>query len=82
MHKIFKICGSPSEDYWRKEKLPHSTVFKPLQPYRRRITEAFKDLPPTAVGLMETLLSIDPAQRGTAASALESDVSFSAKKRL
>nr|GME02586.1 probable serine/threonine-protein kinase At1g54610 isoform X1 [Ipomoea batatas] len=74
LHKIFKICGSPSEDYWRKEKLPHSTVFKPLQPYRRRITEAFKDLPPTAVGLMETLLSIDPAQRGTAASALESDL--------
>ncbi|KAL2500745.1 putative serine/threonine-protein kinase-like [Forsythia ovata] len=39
LHKIFKLCGSPSEDYWRKSKLPHSTVFKPIQPYRRRIAE-------------------------------------------
>ncbi|CAK9149488.1 unnamed protein product [Ilex paraguariensis] len=74
LHKIFKLCGSPSEDYWRKSKLPHSTVFKPLQPYRRRLGETFKDFPAAAVGLMETLLSIDPAIRGTAALALKSEV--------
>ncbi|KAK6157159.1 hypothetical protein DH2020_011407 [Rehmannia glutinosa] len=71
LHKIFKLCGSPSEDYWRKSKLPHSPVFKPIQPYRRRIAETFKDLPDAAIGLMETLLSIDPSDRGTASFALQ-----------
>ncbi|KAL0362384.1 UNVERIFIED_CONTAM: putative serine/threonine-protein kinase [Sesamum calycinum] len=73
LHKIFKLCGSPSEDYWRKSKLPHSPVFKPIQPYRRRIAETFKYLPDAAVGLMETLLSIDPSDRGTACTALNSE---------
>ncbi|KAH6827153.1 Protein kinase superfamily protein [Perilla frutescens var. hirtella] len=73
LHKIFKLCGSPSEDYWRKSKLPHSPVFKPIQPYRRRIAENFKDRPDAAVRLIEILLSIDPSDRGTAASALESE---------
>lgn len=74
LHKIFKLCGSPSEDYWRKAKLPHSTVFKPHQPYKPRLAETFKDLPAVAVGLMGTLLNIDPACRGTAAAALKSEV--------
>ncbi|KAF7141514.1 hypothetical protein RHSIM_Rhsim06G0141500 [Rhododendron simsii] len=73
LHKIFKLCGSPSEDYWIKSKLPHSTVFKPLQPYKQRLAETFKDFPPLAVRLMETLLSVDPENRGTAASALKSE---------
>ncbi|KAL8507533.1 hypothetical protein ACS0TY_018179 [Phlomoides rotata] len=73
LHKIFKLCGSPSEDYWKKSKLPHSPVFKPIQPYRRRIVETFKDLPSAAVGLMEILLSIDPSDRGTASRALNSE---------
>ncbi|XP_038681414.1 probable serine/threonine-protein kinase At1g54610 isoform X2 [Tripterygium wilfordii] len=73
LHKIFKLCGSPSEDYWRTSKLPHSTVFKPVQPYRRCIAETFKQFPEPAVRLMESLLSVDPAHRGTAASALKSE---------
>ncbi|CBI39178.3 unnamed protein product, partial [Vitis vinifera] len=72
LHKIFKLCGSPSEDYWRKSKLPHATIFKPQQPYRRCVAETFKDFPTPALGLMETLLSIDPADRGSAASAFKS----------
>ncbi|KAI4322944.1 hypothetical protein L6164_022591 [Bauhinia variegata] len=73
LHKIFKLCGSPSEDYWRKSKLPHATIFKPQQPYRRCVAETFKDFPTPALVLMEILLSIDPADRGTAASALKSE---------
>lgn len=76
MHRIFKLCGSPSEDFWRKSKLPHSAVFKPQQPYRCCVAETFKDFPAATVGLMETLLSIDPAHRGTAAAALKSEVCF------
>ncbi|MED6143546.1 hypothetical protein PIB30_007159 [Stylosanthes scabra] len=78
LHKIFKLCGSPSEDYWRKSKLPHATIFKPQQPYRRCVSETFKDFPAPAIQLIETLLSIDPADRGTSASALRSEF-FSTK---
>lgn len=74
LHKIFKLCGSPSEDYWRKSKLPHATIFKPQQPYRRCVAETFKDFPAPALALMEILLSIDPVDRGSAASALKSEV--------
>ncbi|KAK8936379.1 putative serine/threonine-protein kinase [Platanthera zijinensis] len=73
LHKIFKLCGSPSDDYWRKSKLPHATIFKPQQPYRRCVAETYKDLPPPALALMEVLLSIDPADRGTAYSALKNE---------
>ncbi|KAF8409252.1 hypothetical protein HHK36_005326 [Tetracentron sinense] len=58
LHKIFKLCGSPSEDYWRKSKLPHATIFKPQQPYRRCVAETFKDFPAAALELMETLLPL------------------------
>ncbi|CAK9183006.1 unnamed protein product [Ilex paraguariensis] len=73
LHKIFKLCGSPSEEFWKKSKLPHATIFKPQQPYRRCVAETFKDFPASALALMETLLSIDPADRGSAASALKSE---------
>ncbi|CAL1400248.1 unnamed protein product [Linum trigynum] len=73
LHKIFKLCGSPSEDYWKKSKLPHATIFKPQQPYRRCVADTFKEFPAPALALMETLLSIDPADRGTAAFALRSE---------
>ncbi|KAL1563714.1 putative serine/threonine-protein kinaseisoform X2 [Salvia divinorum] len=73
LHKIFKLCGSPSEEYWRKSKLPHATIFKPQQPYKRRVVETFKDFPAPALALMEILLSIDPADRGSASSALKSE---------
>ncbi|TVU03357.1 hypothetical protein EJB05_51119 [Eragrostis curvula] len=73
LHKIFKLCGSPTEEYWKKSKLPHATIFKPQQPYKRRIADTFKDFPQSALRLIETLLAIDPADRLTATSALESD---------
>ncbi|XP_020595464.1 probable serine/threonine-protein kinase At1g54610 [Phalaenopsis equestris] len=73
LHKIFKLCGSPTEDYWSKSKLPHTTIFKPQQPYPRRLAETYKDLPAPALALMEVLLSVDPANRGTASSALQSE---------
>ncbi|KQK03197.1 probable serine/threonine-protein kinase At1g54610 isoform X2 [Brachypodium distachyon] len=73
LHKIFKLCGSPSEDYWRKSKLPHATIFKPQHPYARRVTDTFKDFPPPARALVDVLLSVDPAERQTASSALQSE---------
>ncbi|EPS73453.1 hypothetical protein M569_01299, partial [Genlisea aurea] len=73
LHKIFKLCGSPSEEYWRKSKLPHATIFKPQQPYKRRVAETYKDFPSPALQLIEILLSIDPADRGSAACALKNE---------
>ncbi|GJN05265.1 hypothetical protein PR202_ga22880 [Eleusine coracana subsp. coracana] len=73
LHKIFKLCGSPTEEYWKKSKLPHATIFKPQQPYKRCIRETFKSFPPSALPLVETLLAIDPAERHTATAALQSE---------
>ncbi|XP_075476495.1 putative serine/threonine-protein kinase At1g54610 isoform X1 [Primulina tabacum] len=73
LHKIFKLCGSPSEEYWRKSKLPHATIFKPQQPYNRHVAETFKDFPAPALALIEILLSIDPADRGSTSSALKNE---------
>ncbi|KAE9616879.1 putative protein-serine/threonine kinase CMGC-CDK-CRK7-CDK9 family [Lupinus albus] len=73
LHRIFKLCGSPSEDYWHKLRLPRSSIFKPAHHYRRCVAETFKEYPSPAVILIETLLSVDPAHRGTAAAALKSE---------
>lgn len=77
MHKIFKLCGSPSEDFWQRTRLPHATSFKPQQPYKRCVAETFKDFPPSALALVDRLLAIEPEHRGSAVSALGSDVSLS-----
>ncbi|KAL0651107.1 hypothetical protein Bca4012_093798 [Brassica carinata] len=73
LHKIFKLCGSPSEEYWKGSKLPHATVFKPQQPYKRCVAETFKSLPSSALALVEVLLAVEPDARGTTAHALESE---------
>ncbi|PON95699.1 Serine/threonine protein kinase [Trema orientale] len=73
LHKIFKLCGSPSEEYWKKYRLPNATLFKPQQPYKRCIAETFKDFPPPSLPLIESLLSIDPDGRGNATAALQSE---------
>ncbi|XP_031116998.1 probable serine/threonine-protein kinase At1g54610 isoform X2 [Ipomoea triloba] len=69
LHKIFKLCGSPSEDYWKKAKLPAS--FRPAQPYKPSFHVALPDLPESSYGLLSKLLCIEPAYRGSAASALQ-----------
>ncbi|KAF7803028.1 putative serine/threonine-protein kinase [Senna tora] len=78
LHKIFKLCGSPPDEFWKKCKLPHATMFKPQTTYESSFRERCQDFPPSAVSLMETLLSIDPNNRGTASSALMSEY-FSTK---
>lgn len=73
LHKIFRLCGSPSEEYWKKFKLPNATLFKPQQPYKHCIDETFKDFPPSSHPMIATLLAIDPDERGTATAALNSE---------
>ncbi|OMO98919.1 hypothetical protein COLO4_13625 [Corchorus olitorius] len=73
LHKIYKLCGSPSDEYWKKSKLPNATLFKPREPYKRCIKETFKDFPPSSIPLIDTLLAIDPTERLTATAALRSE---------
>ncbi|KAJ4846932.1 hypothetical protein Tsubulata_010334 [Turnera subulata] len=73
LHKIFKLCGSPSEEYWKRSKLPHATIFKPQQPYKRCVAQTFKDFPASALNLLDVLLAVQPDDRGTASSAIDSE---------
>ncbi|KAI7737160.1 hypothetical protein M8C21_008999 [Ambrosia artemisiifolia] len=69
LHRIFKLCGSPSEDYWKTIKPP--TTFRPPQHYVPSFHEAFSNFPPSSIGLLTTLLALDPSSRGTCTSALQ-----------
>ncbi|WVZ02928.1 hypothetical protein V8G54_023734 [Vigna mungo] len=51
LHRIFKLCGSPSEGYW---------LFRPPHHYRRCVAETFKEYPSAATKLIESLLALDP----------------------
>ncbi|OAY42176.1 probable serine/threonine-protein kinase At1g54610 [Manihot esculenta] len=73
LHKIYKLCGSPSDEYWKTSKLPNATLFRPREPYKRCIRETFKDFPLSSLPLIETLLAFDPAERQTATAALRSE---------
>lgn len=74
LHKIFKLCGSPPDEFWKKNKLPLATMFKPQISYESSLEERCQGfLPGTAVSLLQTLLSVDPSKRGTASSALMSE---------
>lgn len=79
LHRIYKLCGSPSEDYWKKIRFPSThkhAHHKPLPQYKRKLREVYKDFSPGALSLLDTLLALDPAERQTATDALMSDVSF------
>ncbi|CAH8284154.1 unnamed protein product [Eruca vesicaria subsp. sativa] len=74
MHKIFKLCGSPSEEYWRRSRLRHATIFKPQHQYKRCLGDTYKDLiPHSALALLDVLLAVEPEARGTTSSALQSE---------
>nr|XP_043616688.1 protein IMPAIRED IN BABA-INDUCED STERILITY 1-like [Erigeron canadensis] len=73
LHQIYKLCGTPPDEYWNKSKLPLAKMFKPHHAYESTLRERCKQLPETAVNLIEKLLSVEPCMRGSARSALESE---------
>ncbi|CAN1220663.1 Probable serine/threonine-protein kinase At1g54610 [Linum grandiflorum] len=75
LHRIFKLCGTPSEDYWKKLGL--STTFRPPQVYKPNLIRAFRDFPESSFGLFTTLLALDPDYRGSASSALNNQFFYS-----
>lgn len=58
LHRIFRLCGTPSEEYWKRLKL--STTFRPPRSYKPSLQEAFKGFPISSLGLLSTLLALDP----------------------
>ncbi|KAL8199547.1 hypothetical protein R6Q57_013115 [Mikania cordata] len=75
LHRIFKLCGSPSEDYWKTIKPP--TTFRPPQNYVPSFHEVFSNFPSSTFGLLTTLLALDPPSRGSCTSALQNIFFFS-----
>ncbi|KAL1193349.1 Cyclin-dependent kinase C-2 C [Cardamine amara subsp. amara] len=73
LHKIYKLCGSPPDSFWKRTKLPHATSFKPQHTYEATLRERCKELSTSGVYLLEKLLSMEPDKRGTASSALNSE---------
>ncbi|KAI4970492.1 hypothetical protein ZWY2020_001406 [Hordeum vulgare] len=71
LFKIFSLCGSPPDEYWPRMKLP--ATFRPPKTYKSTMAEKFAGMPPSALPLLATLLALDPAARGTAAQALQSE---------
>ncbi|KAK6115679.1 hypothetical protein DH2020_007948 [Rehmannia glutinosa] len=69
VHRIFKLCGTPSDEYYKRFKL--STALKPPQTYKSSIRETFRNFPSNSLDLLNTLLSLDPGHRGSATSALQ-----------
>lgn len=52
-----------------------TTTFRPPY-YKPSFQEAFSEFPRSSLGILTTLLSLDPSYRGTAASALQFEVSM------
>ncbi|KAK4429498.1 putative serine/threonine-protein kinase [Sesamum alatum] len=71
LHRIFKLCGTPSDDFYRRLKL--SIALKPPQTYKSSLREAFRYFPSSSLGLLSILLALDPAHRGSASSALQNE---------
>lgn len=69
---IFRLCGTPSEEYW--ENLELHKKFK-LPKYNRSLENAYRKFPESSLGLLRTLLALDPAHRVSASSALQDEVS-------
>ncbi|RPA76372.1 Pkinase-domain-containing protein [Ascobolus immersus RN42] len=70
-HRIFKLCGSPTEmnmPGW--EKLKGCEGVKTFGPYKRRLEIEYADLGPTGVSLLSELLKLDPLRRINAIDAL------------
>lgn len=74
LNNIFKICGTPTTNAYFTNPKFSTTVFNPVKRYDRCLRQLLKDIPLTALNLIDSLLAIIPEDRGTTDSALTSKV--------
>jgi len=78
VEKIFRLCGSPTEENWPSYKqLPWVNLI-PERIYPRRLREVYNNIDPLALDLLDKLLCLDPRRRITAENALDHDYFFTA----
>ncbi|KAL4568522.1 hypothetical protein LXL04_024136 [Taraxacum kok-saghyz] len=73
LHKIFKMCGTPTEEYWTKTRHPHAAMFRPQCTYESSLRERCKELPRSVVDLLGELLCVEPEKRASANFALQAE---------
>lgn len=73
LHKIFKLCGTPADEYWTRSRLPLAAMFRPQFSYVSTLRERCKELPKSVVDLIESLISVEPEKRATAKTALQAE---------
>ncbi|KAK9332138.1 kinase-like domain-containing protein [Lipomyces starkeyi] len=75
LEAIYDVMGTPSKDNWADvERLPWYELIKPSRERKSQFRSMFESvLPPAGLELAAQLLSLDPAERPSAAVALESD---------
>lgn len=72
LHRIYKLCGTPPDEYWDRLQGGQALVMRPPTTYPDRLAQVLREkgLEEPTIDLVQQLMSYDPSRRGTAAGLL------------